>query len=123
MDNKQFKYLYNTIKSELAAKRDTIRGFNLEWFKQYTECVKNMDYTPLYETYFYKENGGAFCTFLEIVHKYNKYWQNEREIIAYFKHHDPVKYTMNIFDKLISDSEIYQIINANTGEILYSAIW
>lgn len=44
-----------------------------------------------------------------------------REILAKFKsRQDVIKYTMEIFHLLITDKDIEYIVDANTGEVLYS---
>lgn len=46
----------------------------------------------------------------------------EREIMVYFKMNPaPVIYTMAIFDLLKTDSEVIDIIDAQTGEVIYTA--
>lgn len=44
-----------------------------------------------------------------------------KEIIAYFNNgHEPANYTMSIFQLLITDESVQDIIDAETGEIIFS---
>ena len=41
-------------------------------------------------------------------------------IIAYFKNHEPVTYTMSVFELLKTDKDVTTIIDSETGEILFT---
>ena len=43
------------------------------------------------------------------------------EIIVTFKNGRKINYTMNIYSLLTTDPEVMEIMNANTGEVLYIA--
>lgn len=43
------------------------------------------------------------------------------EIIVTFKNGRKVNYTMNIYSLLTTDPEVMEIMDANTGEVLYIA--
>lgn len=43
-----------------------------------------------------------------------------KTIIAYFKNHELVIYTMSIFELLKTDKDVITIIDSETGEILFT---
>ena len=43
-----------------------------------------------------------------------------KTITAYFKNHEPVMYTMSVFELLKTDKDVTTIIDSETGEILFT---
>lgn len=41
-------------------------------------------------------------------------------ITAYFKNHEPVTYTISVFELLKTDKDVTTIIDSETGEILFT---
>ena len=47
-------------------------------------------------------------------------YKKMKTITAYFKNHEPVTYTMSVFELLKTDKDITTIIDSETGEILFT---
>ena len=55
--------IYNDLKSEG-------RKIYKKEIKQYIDCYKKQDYTPMFSTDLYINRGGAYCRMLELVYLY-----------------------------------------------------
>lgn len=85
--------LYQQIKAELSAERESIKYFNKQFLTDYIEAKRafianrkndidntyeldNVTYThefdKIYASDFYRKNGGAYCVFLEIMNDHKE---------------------------------------------------
>lgn len=67
----EFDLLYRNIKFELKQDCGNVKYLNKDIFKQFLDCLKSDDYTPMYNTDLYNKNSVCYCTLLEIIQDYN----------------------------------------------------
>lgn len=54
------------VKTELKKRYSDTKYFNKAFLDAFIECYENSDYTPIFNTNFYRLNGPAYCSFLEL---------------------------------------------------------
>lgn len=85
--------LYQQIKAELSAKRESTRYFNKQFFLDFMAAKRAFianqengidntyqsgyitlthEYDKIYASDFYRKNGGAYCVFLEIMNDHKE---------------------------------------------------
>lgn len=67
----EFDLLYREIKAIVKAECGNARYFNRDTFKQFLDCLKSDDYTPMHNTHLYNKNNVCYCVLLELIQDYN----------------------------------------------------
>lgn len=67
----EFDLLYKEIKASVKRKCGDVRYLNKDIFKQFLECKKLKDYTPMQNTDLYNKNSVCYCVLLETISNYN----------------------------------------------------
>lgn len=67
----EFDLLYREIKAKLKQNCGNVRYFNKGVFKQFLDCLKSDDYTPMQNTDLYNKNSVCYCSLLELIQEYN----------------------------------------------------
>lgn len=67
----EFDLLYREIKAIVKTECGNVRYFNRDTFKQFLDCLKSDDYTPMHNTDLYNKNSVCYCTLLELIQDYN----------------------------------------------------
>ena len=67
----EFDLLYREIKAIVKMECGNARYFNRDTFKQFLDCLKLDDYTPMHNTDLYNKNSVCYCILLELIQDYN----------------------------------------------------
>lgn len=67
----EFDLLYREIKAIVKMECGNVRYFNRDTFKQFLDCLKSDDYTPMHNTDLYNKNSVCYCVLLELIQYYN----------------------------------------------------
>lgn len=67
----EFDLLYKEIKASVKRECGDVRYFNKGIFKQFLECKKLKNYTPMQNTDLYNKNSVCYCILLELIQDYN----------------------------------------------------
>lgn len=67
----EFDLLYKEIKARVKIKCGDVRYLNKDTFKQFLECKKLKNYTPMQNTDLYNKNSVCYCILLELIQDYN----------------------------------------------------
>ena len=77
-NRKQPGTLLSYLKSQLLKQRESAKYFNRDFLARFVACYNDSkrtgtaNYSRVFETDFYKKNGGAYCVFLEIWNEYRR---------------------------------------------------
>lgn len=66
----EFNLLYKEIKASVKREYGNVKYLNKEAFKQFLECKKLRDYTPMHNTDLYNKNSVCYCVLLQIMCHY-----------------------------------------------------